>query len=307
MAKLVIALGGNALGQTVSDQKKAIHTIVPDIVSLTADHQVVITHGNGPQVGMINHAFQQLDNQQQTMPFAECTAMSQGYIGYHLQQALGNELKKQGLETEACTCLTQVVVAKEDPAFRAPTKPIGLFYSEREARHLVNEQGYVMKEDAGRGYRRVVPSPFPLDIVEKTSIQDLLEKGQLVIACGGGGIPVIQEGQQLVGVDAVIDKDFSSELLAEVIEADLLLILTAVDGVFLNYGKTNQQPLANVSTKELSHWMTEGHFPPGSMLPKVLAAIRFAEVKPTNKAIITSIAGLREPLFQRGTVIQEGV
>ncbi|MGY3777822.1 carbamate kinase [Isobaculum melis] len=310
MAKLVIALGGNALGQSVTEQKQSISKVVPVIADIIEEgHEVILTHGNGPQVGMIHLAFSNFSEENQTaaMPFAECNAMSEGYIGYHLQNALLNECQKRNQKKEVCTCITQVLVDQEDPAFQNPTKPIGRFYSKAEAEQLTQEKGLILREDAGRGYRQVVPSPKPQDIIEKESIMTLLAADKIVIACGGGGIPVIQSKEGLTGVEAVIDKDFSSEKLAELIGADKLIILTEVDQVYLNFGTKQQKALGKVSVSEVESYREQQHFKAGSMLPKVEAAIQFVKQKATNEAIITSIAAIQEALMYRnGTIIVEG-
>ena len=239
MSKILIALGGNALGKNPIEQLelvKKVSLIIVDLVQL--GNEIVITHGNGPQVGMINLAF---DNNSKSlgfnMPFAECNAMSEGYIGYHLQQSITNELKKRSINKNCVSVITQVIVDKNDKAFSEPTKPIGNFYTKEESKRLSLENNYIYKEDAGRGYRRVVASPKPIDIVEKESISNLINDGNIVIAVGGGGIPVIYDNGVLTGVDAVIDKDLSSSLLARLIDFDILLILTNIDKVYLNYNK----------------------------------------------------------------------
>jgi carbamate kinase len=238
------------------------------------------------------------------MPFDVCGAMSQGYIGYHIQQCLKFALKKLNINIPVATIATQVVVDKEDPAFQHPTKPIGAFYSEEEAKALETEKGYVMKEDAGRGFRRVVASPVPCEIVEIDVIKALAEDDAIVVACGGGGIPVIEkEDGSLEGVAAVIDKDLSAELLAEKIEADTLMILTEVENVYINFNKPDQKKLENVTLEEAAKLVEEGHFAPGSMLPKVQAAMKFVKAFPEKKAIITSLDKAVEALEGKtGTV-----
>ena len=235
MAKYVVSLGGNALGNNPSEQKQALIRVAEAISDLLiSGNQVAIVHGNGPQVGMINLAFE-TSKETPNMPFPECGAMSEGYIGYHIQNALYNCFKQKGINKTVLTIVTQVLVDPQDPLFKTPSKPIGSFYSKEEAEAISKEKGYVMKEDAGRGYRRVVPSPLPIDIIEKESIKALLNNGQVVICAGGGGIPVVVNNNKLEGVAAVIDKDYASSKLAELIEADYLVILTAVDNVYINF------------------------------------------------------------------------
>ena len=291
MKKLVIALGGNALGNTPYEQLKLVTETAKPIVDLIeAGNQVVIAHGNGPQVGMINLAMSTAAAARaikSDMPFPECGAMSQGYIGYHLQNSIQNELKARGLKKAVATVVTQVLVDENDPAFSHPTKPIGAFYSKEEADKIAAEKGYTMIEDAGRGYRQVVPSPKPVDVVEKEMVNTLIDAGHVVITVGGGGIPVIEKDGKLVGVPAVIDKDFASAKLAELVNADALVILTAVDRVAINWGKPNQTSLERMTCAEAEQYCKEGHFAPGSMLPKVQAAMSFA--KTGGEAIIASL------------------
>lgn len=291
--RIVVALGGNALGNTAQEQRELVRQTAVPIVDLIAEgHEVVIAHGNGPQVGMINLAFDCGDVP--PMPFPECGAMSQGYIGYHLQNALREELLSRGMDQPVATIVTQVVVDKEDPAFQNPTKPIGSFYSKEEAEKIAQETGFVMKEDAGRGYRRVVPSPKPVAVVEDRTVNALIRDGQVVITVGGGGIPVVREGIHLEGVAAVIDKDFASEVLAEMVDADYLIILTAVEKVALNYGKADEKWLDTVTVEAMEGYMTQGHFAPGSMLPKVEASVAFAKSKEGRTALITSLENARD-------------
>ena len=291
--RIVVALGGNALGNTAQEQRELVRKTAVPIVDLIAEgHEVVIAHGNGPQVGMINLAFDCGDVP--PMPFPECGAMSQGYIGYHLQNALREELLSRGMKHPVATIVTQVVVDKEDPAFQNPTKPIGSFYSKEEAEKIAQETGFVMKEDAGRGYRRVVPSPKPVAVVEDRTVNALIRDGQVVITVGGGGIPVVREGIHLEGVAAVIDKDFASEVLAEMVDADYLIILTAVEKVALNYGKADEKWLDTVTVEAMEGYMTQGHFAPGSMLPKVEASVAFAKSKEGRTALITSLENARD-------------
>lgn len=284
MARIVVALGGNALGNTPYEQLKLVKNTAKAIVDLIkGGNEVIITHGNGPQVGFINSAFND------TMPFPECGAMSQGYIGYHLQNAILNELKNQGIQKSVATIITQVVVDKNDRAFNNPTKPIGAFYNKEEAEKIAKETGYVFKEDAGRGYRRVVASPKPIDVVEKKILNSLINAGHIVITVGGGGIPVIKEDEDLIGVPAVIDKDFASSLIAQILDCDYLFILTAVDKVMLNYNQPNEQALDLLTVDEAKKYIAENHFAKGSMLPKIEAAIDFASSKKGRCAIIASL------------------
>ncbi len=291
--RIVVALGGNALGNNAEEQRELVRQTAVPIVDLIAEgHELVLAHGNGPQVGMINLAF---DNPNvPPMPFPECGAMSQGYIGYHLQNAIREELLSRGLNHPVATIVTQVVVDIEDPAFQNPTKPIGSFYSEEKAKEIAKETGFVMKEDSGRGYRRVVASPKPIAVVEDRTVNALIEAGQVVITVGGGGIPVIRQGIHLEGVAAVIDKDFASEVLAEMVDADYLIILTAVERVALNFGKKDEKWLDHVTVAEMEQYMTEGHFAPGSMLPKVEASVAFAKSKEGRTALITSLENARD-------------
>ncbi len=291
MKKLVIALGGNALGNTPYEQLRLVTETAKPIVDLIeAGNQVVIAHGNGPQVGMINLAMSTAAAAKaikSDMPFPECGAMSQGYIGYHLQNSIQNELKARGIKKNVATVVTQVLVDENDPAFSHPTKPIGAFYSKEEADRIAAEKGYTMIEDAGRGYRQVVPSPKPVDVVEKDMVNTLIDAGHVVITVGGGGIPVIEKDGKLLGVPAVIDKDFASAKLAELVHADALVILTAVDRVAINWGKPDQKSLERMTCAEAEQYCKEGHFAPGSMLPKVQAAMSFA--KTGGEAIIASL------------------
>lgn len=284
MGRIVISLGGNALGRNPKEQQKLLENVALAIVPLIEQGEdIVIVHGNGPQVGMINSAFSDSINSPY-MPFSECGAMSQGYIGFHIQKALQNIFKKRNINRNVVTVITQVLVDKNDTAFLSPTKPIGKFYNEEEAKLLSNNKNYVMKEDSGRGYRRVIASPKPLDIIEKNSILSLLNHHHIVIAAGGGGIPVIESNKQYIGIDAVIDKDYASAKIAEIVEADQLIILTAVEFVYINFNKENQEKLTKVSVKALLKYIDEEQFKEGSMLPKVLACVDF--VKKTKKAAI---------------------
>ena len=306
--QLVIALGGNALGNTPDEQKQAVLVAASHIVSLVKDgYKIVIVHGNGPQVGMINLAFELAYKQNSNvsaMPFAECCAMSQGYIGFHLQNALQNTFLKQGMTTHVSTAITQVIVDQHDPAFQHPTKPVGLFYSEEAAKEIERERGYIFIEDSGRGFRRVVPSPEPVDIKEKGTIHCLMENGDVVIACGGGGIPVYREDGMLHSVDAVIDKDKAAAKLADVINADTFIILTAVPRVAINFGKPDQKWLERITIDEANRYIEEGHFAPGSMLPKIEAATKFVKSGRDRQAIITSLDNAYKAVTEdNGTII----
>ena len=291
MAKIVIALGGNALGNTPAEQLALVTGTAKPIVDLIeAGNQVIIAHGNGPQVGMINLGLSTAAAAgaiKADMPFPECGAMSQGYIGYHLQNAINNELTTRGLEKPVGTLVTQVLVDEADPAFQKPSKPVGAFYTKEEADKIAAEKGYTMVEDAGRGWRQVVASPKPVDVVEKKMVNTLVDAGYVVITVGGGGIPVVRREGRLVGVPAVIDKDFASAKLAELVGADKLVILTAVDRVAINWGKPGQKDLEMMTIAQAEQYCAEGQFAPGSMLPKVQAAMSFAATG--GEAIIASL------------------
>lgn len=298
--KIVIALGGNALGNDPKEQLNLVKSTAKSIVDLIElGNQVIISHGNGPQVGMINTGmeFAHINNAgTPIIPFPECGAMSQGYIGYHLQQAIINELQVRNIKRNCVTLVTQVLVDENDPAFNNPTKPIGMFYSKEEAERLAKETGYQFVEDAGRGYRRVVPSPKPISIIEIDSIKQLVEDDNIVIAVGGGGIPVVSTTSGYQGIDAVIDKDKSSARLATDLGADVLLILTAVENVYLNYGKPNATTLKEITIKQAKEYISENHFAKGSMLPKIEACIDFLENSPKGYAIITSLDKVKEAM-----------
>ena len=305
MARFVISLGGNALGNNAEEQKELVRKVAKNISNLIKEgHEIILTHGNGPQVGMINLAFEDAKSVPD-MPFPECGAMSQGYIGWHLQNALQNELKEQGIKRNVATVITQVVVDENDPLFQNPSKPVGSFYGPDEAGKLSITKGYVMKEDAGRGYRRVVPSPLPIDIIEKDTISTLVGAGNIVICSGGGGIPVIIEDEQIKGVAAVIDKDYASALLATLVGADYLVILTAVDNVYINFRKDNEIKLKNVSKEELQKYLNEGHFAKGSMYPKVNACIKFLTSTKEKTAIIAALENAESAFKgESGTIIK---
>ncbi len=306
--RIVIALGGNALGSTPYEQLALVTETAKPIVDLIEQgNEVIIAHGNGPQVGMINLGMATAAEAKaikSDMPFPECGAMSQGYIGYHLQNAIGNELAARGMKKDVATIVTQVLVDENDPAFQNPTKPVGAFYDKETAERIAKEKGYTMVEDAGRGYRQVVPSPKPIDVIEKNTVNALIKDGCVVITVGGGGIPVVRRGGKLYGTPAVIDKDFASAKLAELVHADALVILTAVDRVCINWGKPNQQSLAEMSVAEAETYCGEGHFAPGSMLPKVKAAISFAKTGGT--AIIASLENAGKAVKgESGTVVHQ--
>lgn len=302
MSRYVVSLGGNALGKNAEEQKQLLQQVAIPIVELIKQgHEVVIAHGNGPQVGMINLAFSE-SSSTPNMPFPECGAMSQGYIGFHMQNAIRNELHKQGVQKSIAALITQVIVDENDEAFANPRKPIGSFYTKEEADILEQSMGYTMVEDAGRGYRRVVPSPMPIDVEEKDMVKTLLADGHVVITVGGGGIPVIEQDGELHGVAAVIDKDNASEKLAELIDADCLVILTAVDNVYINFGTDKQEALTTIKTSRLEQLVEEGHFAPGSMLPKIKATMKFANNNKT--AVIASLHNAKEAFqLQAGTII----
>lgn len=289
--RIVVALGGNALGNTPEEQLKLVQETAKPIVDLVEKgYEVIIGHGNGPQVGMINLGLSTAaaaGTIKADMPFPECGAMSQGYIGYHLQNAINNELTARGLEKPVGTLVTQVLVDEADPAFQKPSKPVGTFYTKEEADKIAAEKGYTMVEDAGRGWRQVVASPKPVDVVEKKMVNTLVDAGYVVITVGGGGIPVVRREGRLVGVPAVIDKDFASAKLAELVGADKLVILTAVDRVAINWGKPDQKNLEMMTIAQAEQYCAEGQFAPGSMLPKVQAAMSFAATG--GEAIIASL------------------
>ena len=292
--KIVVALGGNALGKTPEEQLELVKETAKQIVKIVSDgHEVVVVHGNGPQVGMINLAFDnsyQNDGGTPLMPFAECGAMSQGYIGYHLQQAITDELNERKIDKECVTIITQVEVDPKDPAFENPTKPVGMFYTKEQAEQIEKEKGYVFVEDAGRGYRRVVPSPKPVDIVEHEVIREMVKDGNIVITCGGGGIPVrVDKKDGYEGVDAVIDKDFAACKLAQIIEADVLLILTAVSKVCIKYNTPEEEALDEITLEKAREYIEKGEFAKGSMLPKVEACMNFVYQSKNGVAIISAL------------------
>ena len=306
--RIVIALGGNALGNTPYEQLALVTETAKPIVDLIAQgNEVIIAHGNGPQVGMINLGMATAAEAKaikSDMPCPECGAMSQGYIGYHLQNAIGNELASRGMAKDVATVVTQVLVDEADPAFQHPTKPVGAFYDKETADRIAAEKGYTMVEDAGRGYRQVVPSPKPIDVIEKNTVKALVDNGTVVITVGGGGIPVVRKDGKLYGTPAVIDKDFASAKLAELLDADMLVILTAVEKVAINFGKPDQKNLDELTPDEARKYMAEGQFAPGSMLPKVEAAVKFAESKPGRTSLITLLEKAKDGIEGKtGTAI----
>ena len=309
MSRIVIALGGNALGKTPDEQLNLLSNVAKIIVELIKDgNEIVLTHGNGPQVGQIALAMEYASSGEAgtpSMPFAECGSMSQGYIGYHMQQSILNELNRQGIKKECVSLVTQVLVDSNDSAFQNPTKPIGMFYSKDKAMEIEKEKHYVFTEDAGRGYRRVVPSPIPKSIIEKNSIIKLLDNGSIVIAVGGGGIPVVKTDDGLKGVEAVIDKDRSGALLAKEINANTFLILTAVEKVCLNYNTDNEVMLDSLTIEEAEEYIKEGHFAKGSMLPKIEACLDFIDNSDDRVAIISSLDKAKDAINGKtGTIIK---
>lgn len=312
MKNIVIALGGNALQAAGKPATAAAQLeVVEETAAYIADiiekgYEVVIAHGNGPQVGRIVLQNEAASDITPALPFDVCGAESQGYIGYHIQQGLSKVLRHRGIHKQVATVVTQVVVDQDDPKFKSPSKPIGPFYKEDEAKKIADEKGYVMKEDAGRGWRRVVASPLPVEIVELDAVKCLVNDGFIVVTVGGGGIPVIRNAKgDLEGTAAVIDKDLASEKLAEDMNADALVILTAVEKVSINYKKPDQKDLDILTVADAKQYIKEGHFAPGSMLPKIEAALKFVESKPGRKAIITSLDKAVDALEGKaGTTLQ---
>ena len=309
--RIVIALGGNALGKNLPEQMEAVqHTARAIVDRIEQGNEGIVVHGNGPQVGMIANAMTELTRSDPQKyipcPLSVCGAMSQGYIGYDLQNALREEMERRGITRGVATVLTQVEVDPADPAFENPTKPIGSFMTEDEAEQLKRDRGYDFVEDSGRGYRRVVASPKPRRIVELDTISSLVAADHVVIACGGGGIPVLPTGNHhLKGAAAVIDKDFAAELLAESLDADYLVILTAVEKVAVNFGKPDQQWLDELTPETAGKYVDEGQFAPGSMLPKVQAAVKFAESKPGRSALITLLDRAADGIAGKtGTIVR---
>ena len=310
---IVIALGGNALGNNLPEQMEAVRRTSKAIADLIEEgDRVVIAHGNGPQVGMIQNAFTELTRSNPEkyipVPLSVCVAMSQGYIGYDLQNFLREELRDRGISLDVATVLTQVEVDPADPAFAHPTKPIGSFMTKEEAEALVRDRDYKVTEDAGRGWRRVVASPAPVSIVEIDTIKALVDTDHVVIACGGGGIPVFKtEGHHLKGAAAVIDKDFAACTLAKQLDADMLIILTAVEKVAIHFGTPEQKDLDTLTPEEAKQYIEAGEFAPGSMLPKVQAAVDFAQSKEGRTALITLLEKARDGIAGKtGTHIRTG-
>lgn len=303
MKKLVVALGGNAIlsdDATAKAQQKALEQTAEHLVNLIKqDYQLIISHGNGPQVGNLLLQQQAADSPQNpALPLDTCVAMTQGSIGYWMVNALNKALKKEGIDKKVAAVVTQVVVDAKDPAFEHPTKPIGPFLTEEEAKAEMEKTGAKFVEDAGRGWRKVVPSPKPISIVEYETVNTLVENDTIVVAAGGGGIPVV--GQDHEGVEAVIDKDFASEKLADLVHADLFVVLTGVDNVYINFGKENQEKLERVTVSQMKQYIKEDQFAKGSMLPKVEAAIDYVEKNKDSKAVITSLENLSN--FGQGIV-----
>jgi len=291
MARIVVALGGNALGNSPKEQQKLVAEAAKSLIDIVENgDELIISHGNGPQVGAINLGMSIANSQDEKIPeipLPESTAMSQGYIGFHIQQAISNELKNRGIEKEVVSLVTQVEVKKNDLAFSKPSKPIGKYYSKSEAQIIAKEKGWSIIEDAGRGWRRVVGSPKPIDFIESFSIKLLVNEGVIVIAGGGGGIPIYKENGKIFEIPAVIDKDFASEKLAELVNADKFIVLTAVENAKINFGTPEQENLELVTIDEMQQHIKNGQFAPGSMLPKVEAAMLFAEFG--GESIITSL------------------
>ena len=306
--RVVIALGGNALGNSPQEQLELVKHTASCIVDMVAeDINVIVTHGNGPQVGMINNAFacaSNYDDKTPEMPFPEAGAMSQGYIGYQLSQAILNELRRRGIMLSTANVVTQTVVYPDDPAFENPTKPVGAFLSEEQARAKAAETGWTFKEDAGRGWRQVVASPKPRRIVESDAIQDLFDDGYIVVCTGGGGVPVFERNDSYEGVPAVIDKDRSAAMMAATFKADMLVILTAVEKVAVNFGKPDQQDIDVMNIAQAKEYIEQGQFAPGSMLPKVEACLEYVEEFPQGKALITSLDKAKDAINgETGTII----
>lgn len=308
-SRTIVALGGNALGNTDDEQRNKVADIAPVLVDMMEHgNEIILVHGNGPQVGIIQKAFTLAHGEQSDLPVMElydACAMSQGYLGFYLQQGLANELERRGKDRKVATIVTEIEVDKDDPAFQNPVKPIGLFLT----RHQVDEQKkthptWIFKEDSGRGYRRVVPSPTPKEIVELASIRHLLDDRYVVIACGGGGIPVVKDGDALRGISAILDKDLASSLLAQKIDAEKLVILTAVDYVCINFNTPQQKELKTLTVSEAQKYLAEGQFGAGSMEPKVRAAMQFVQSAPGRKAIIANLEKAAEALQGKtGTIL----
>lgn len=299
MSRIVIALGGNALGNNPEEQKELVKIPAKKIVSLLKlGHDVIIGHGNGPQVGMIFNAFadaKKSNDKTPLIPFAEAGGMSQGYIGYHMLTAIANELKKENISKDVVYLLTETIVDPNDKAFKNPTKPVGPFYASKEEA-IKNNPNSTIVEDSGRGYRKVVPSPKPIDFIGINAIKENVDRGTIVITGGGGGIPIIEKNNTYEGVDGVIDKDFALAKIASLVNADTLIILTAVDHVYVNYGKPDQKALVTTNLKELEQYIKENQFAPGSMLPKIQAAINFVSSGKNKSAIIADLTKVEDAL-----------
>ncbi len=311
MSKIVVALGGNALGKSLTEQLAAVKITAKALADLIGDgNEVVITHGNGPQVGRIDSAMAALcheDGSIERTPLSMCVAMSQAYIGYDIQNALREELLARGIRKPVATIVTQVLVDGNDPALKLPSKPIGKFMTSEEAKREQERLGFTMREDAGRGWRRVVPSPQPQRIIELDAIRASVDDGSVVICCGGGGIPVKKVGNFLKGVGAVIDKDRVSALLADCLDADMLLILTAVEKVKLHYNTPSERPLDRMTVEEARRYITEGQFAAGSMLPKVEACVRFVSGGKHRTAVIAALSDAGEAIRENaGTAVING-
>ncbi|HFK5861925.1 carbamate kinase [Streptococcus pyogenes] len=312
--KIVVALGGNAILSTDASakaQQEALISTSKSLVKLIKEgHEVIVTHGNGPQVGNLLLQQAAADSEKNpAMPLDTCVAMTEGSIGFWLVNALDNELQAQGIQKEVAAVVTQVIVDAKDPAFENPTKPIGPFLTEEDAKKQMVESGASFKEDAGRGWRKVVPSPKPVGIKEANVIRSLVDSGVVVVSAGGGGVPVVEDAtsKTLTGVEAVIDKDFASQTLSELVDADLFIVLTGVDNVYVNFNKPDQAKLEEVTVSQMKEYITQDQFAPGSMLPKVEAAIAFVENKPNAKAIITSLENIDNVLSANaGTQIIAG-
>ena len=306
--RIVIALGGNALGKNLPEQMAAVHHTAKAVADLIEEgHEIVIVHGNGPQVGMINIAMTTLSREDPSHPMAPmsvCTAMSEGYIGYDLQNSLREELLDREIHKAVSTILTQVEVDPNDPAFQHPTKPIGTFMTEAEAEEM-RRRGNAVMEDAGRGWRRCVASPLPKSIVEIETIEALLKAGQVVIACGGGGIPVLQQDRNLKGASAIIEKDYVCGLMASMVDADELLLLTGVDELSVGFGTENEQKLGLISTNDARKYMKEEKFDKKTVYPKLKASVEFVDQRPGRSAVITSLEKAREGYLEKaGTIIK---
>lgn len=308
--KVVVALGGNAILSTDASakaQQEALMETAKYLVKfIEQGDELIISHGNGPQVGNLLIQQQAADSEKTpAMPLDTCVAMTEGSIGYWLQNAMGEVLKEKGIDKDVVSLVTQVIVDENDPSFKNPSKPVGPFYTEEEAKEqMAADSNVTFKEDAGRGWRKVVASPKPISIKEARVIETLVDQGVITVSVGGGGIPVVETATGLEGKEAVIDKDFASEKLAEIIDADLLIVLTGVDNVYVNYQKPDQKKLETVTVSEMKQYIDEDQFAPGSMLPKVEAAIAFVEAKPKAKAIITSLENIENLLAsEEGTII----